>query len=55
MATPMEGAFKFVFFLAVVVLFLDVIGFFLLFLKIMLLFFPEIHFFNMIITRDIQV
>ena len=39
----METAFKIVFFLAIIVFCLVIIGIFLIMLKILLMFFPEIH------------
>jgi hypothetical protein len=46
----MEAAFKFVFFLAVLVFCLVIIGIFLLVLKILLLFSSEIHIMGMTIS-----
>jgi hypothetical protein len=45
----METAFKFVFFLAILIFCLVIVGFFLLFLKVLLLFMPEIHLMGLLI------
>jgi len=46
----MEGLFKTLFVLAIIVFCLVVIGFFLLFLKFLLMFNPDINIFGMLIT-----
>jgi len=46
----MEGAFKFLFGLAVFVFCITVVGFFLLIMKIVLLFTPQVHLMGLIIS-----
>lgn len=46
----MEGAFKFLFFLAVLVFCITVIGFFLLVVKIFLLFLPEVRIMGLVLS-----
>ena len=46
----MEGVFKFLFFLAVIVFCITIIGFFLLICKIILLFQPQIHLMGVLIS-----
>jgi len=46
----MEGTFKFLFVLAVIVFCLTIVGFFLLICKIILLFQPQVHLMGLIIS-----
>ena len=47
----METTFKIVFFIAIIVFCLTVIGMFLVMLKILLIFYPEIEIMGLIITK----
>ncbi len=46
----MEGFFKFLFFLAIIVFCLVVIGLFLVIIKIIILFYPQVHIMGLVIS-----